>query len=83
MLGFVPSSFEMVQESVYPALSVVFFILLCTACVATQHILFVYYCNASSIKATSPTAYILWVLSCYAAGVLTRFSYIKVGDISL
>jgi gamma-aminobutyric acid type B receptor len=64
---FVPSSFKMVQESVHPVVSVVFFslILLCIAGVAIQHILFVYYRNTSSIKAASPRLSQLTFSGCY------------------
>ena len=64
---FVPSSFEMVQEFVHPAVSVAFFFLLvlCTAVVVTQHILFVYYRNTSSIKSLSPQLSQLTFSGCY------------------
>ena len=67
MAEFVPSSFKMVQESVHPAVSVVFFclVVLCTAGVAIQHILFVYYRNTSSIKAVSRQLLQLTFSGCY------------------
>ena len=64
---FVSGSFEKVLEVVYPAVSVVFFILivLTIVCVVTLHFLNVYYRNHSSVKAGSPRLSHLIFSGCY------------------
>jgi hypothetical protein len=72
---FVAGSFEMVQESVHPAATVilVLLVLLCTGCVATLHILFIYHCNSSPIRASSPRLTQLIFSGCYLIMLLAFF----------
>ena len=64
---FVSGSFEIVQEHVHPAATVIFcaLVFLCTGFLATLHILYIYHGNSSAIRASSPRLSQLIFSGCY------------------